>query len=379
MRLSKGFTLVELLVAMAIIGVLVVLLLLAVQSVRETARRAQCMNNLKQLALAAIQHHDRHGTLPPLGVLPLPEKVTDRLWLNPCPPKVNTIISSHSWRSIVLPLMEQQRVHDQIRFDLQIWDEANQPALQSVISTFICPSVTNESWDGRIEFPETDSSGTDQMKIVMVGEPIQSSSRHVVPGLVVFKKKNLLEWHMNLRAARNDYEANVPGSGWMSTTGERREEFYGPWGAWIANIARTPFPKDRLGSLAEVTDGLSSTVLLIEQAGQPDHWTNNWPWHNRFVPFASSGWANGNDGRWAVEPHCGGTVTAPINFDDPWVVNSPNFETNNFNAFSFHGNGANMALCDGSVRYFGEGFDRAVYVALLTRAAGDVVPGEILR
>ena len=65
MRSERAFTLVELLVVMAIIGVLIAILLPAVQAAREAARRAQCANNLKQLALAAHNYHDAHGIFPP--------------------------------------------------------------------------------------------------------------------------------------------------------------------------------------------------------------------------------------------------------------------------------------------------------------------------
>jgi prepilin-type N-terminal cleavage/methylation domain-containing protein len=89
MRRSRGFTLVELLVVIAIIGILIALLLPAVQAAREAARRSQCSNNLKQMGLAMHNHHDSKQWLPPL-------KATSGLF--------------GTWQMLVLTYMEQDNI-----------------------------------------------------------------------------------------------------------------------------------------------------------------------------------------------------------------------------------------------------------------------------
>jgi prepilin-type N-terminal cleavage/methylation domain-containing protein len=90
-RLQRAFTLVELLVVIAIIGVLVALLLPAVQAAREAARRTQCQNNLRQLSLAAHNHHDTYGKLPYL--------------------RSGGGQNRHTWALLLLPFMEQNNIY----------------------------------------------------------------------------------------------------------------------------------------------------------------------------------------------------------------------------------------------------------------------------
>ncbi len=119
MNKQSAFTLVELLVVIAIIGVLVALLLPAVQAAREAGRRAQCTNNLKQLGLAMQNYHSTFNRFP----------VARNAW-----PLV------HSSLSRLLPYCEQQSVQDLVNFTVPLSDAANVAASQIPISFLVCPS-----------------------------------------------------------------------------------------------------------------------------------------------------------------------------------------------------------------------------------------------
>ena len=150
----RGFTLVELLVVIAIIGILIALLLPAVQAAREAARRSQCTNKLKQIGLAMHNYHDTHKVLPSGTINPGMTR-TDT-------PRYYTLehqngMLNHTAHELILPYMEQQALHDQIDFRISSsgmaespgvlaggWPNANTPLMKTLLPCYLCPTDRGE-------------------------------------------------------------------------------------------------------------------------------------------------------------------------------------------------------------------------------------------
>ena len=134
-RGPSGFTLVELLVVIAIIGVLVALLLPAVQAAREAARRAECQNNLKQLGIGVTTYHDT------LRSFPSGRNTTDQFGV--------------SWAFRLLPFVEQQAIHDAHKATFRVDADENALSMRSPVSTYFCPSRRSPARDRNFDNNDT--------------------------------------------------------------------------------------------------------------------------------------------------------------------------------------------------------------------------------
>lgn len=227
MRIEKArsaFTLVELLVVIAIIGILVALLLPAVQAAREAARRMSCTNNLKQIGLALHMYHDVHGKLP-AGWQGYDPDTGDPFWFG---------LPGWAWSAKILPFLEQANVQDNfVEFELPITDPTHAAARTLELPVFRCPSDTG----GPAFFLEggAPSAGPD------VSFPIEMATGN----------------YIGVFGTRDFHFVCNPGS----------SEFNGC-------IGNGTFYLNRQNRFADIRDGLSNTLIAGERSSKlaPSTW-----------------------------------------------------------------------------------------------------------
>lgn len=314
----NGFTLVELLVVIAIIGVLVALLLPAVQAAREAARRGQCLNNLKQMGLALLNHESAKGAFPKgrWNVAPTDlgkHDVADR-------PSAKS--HDHSWQVVTLPYAEEANIARQ--YDLKkTWFHAdNRTAASAPIAMFRCPSVAEvDRFDPNFTTALKPAAG-DYGCTNSIGPTAWGSAQ---PSLGVY-----------------------PGD--LDGTKDNHERVIGVLTKVLDRAACR---------MKEITDGTSNTLLLSEGAGKPDKYTKG-----------RKGDANGNqvpvaEGVGWADPDSGFTVNNNAQF-----INY----TNDREIYSFHTGGAPFCFADGHVQMIAEELEMTVGIALVTRAGEEVLP-----
>ena len=189
-RTSKGFTLIELLVVIAIIGILVSILLPAVQAAREASRRAQCSNNLRQMGLGLQNYHDVYKSLPPSR------------WGG----SGGRVFSAHG---LILPFIEQQNIRDLIDFS-QFWDSPiNANARAAAVPAFICPSDPQTSlpagWAGANYEPNEGSDMTSDTGVMLRSKGMRFAD--VIDGLsntALFSERLKGDWSNAIATEESD-------------------------------------------------------------------------------------------------------------------------------------------------------------------------------
>jgi prepilin-type N-terminal cleavage/methylation domain-containing protein/prepilin-type processing-associated H-X9-DG protein len=162
-RHPRAFTLIELLVVIAIIGVLIALLLPAVQSAREAARRAHCSNNFKQIGLAMHSYHSTHDAFPP-GYISGTEKP------NPNSPETGP---GWGWGTMLLNNLEQSAAYNSVNFSLPITVPASQTVRTISLSVFLCPSSSGGSGPVLLK----DAAGTTLVTDLSPGQYVASAGQ----------------------------------------------------------------------------------------------------------------------------------------------------------------------------------------------------------
>jgi prepilin-type N-terminal cleavage/methylation domain-containing protein len=298
MSVRRGFTLIELLVVMAIIGLLVALLLPAVQQVREAARQTQCLDHLHNIGLALHSYHGSHQLFPPGST----NDVEQGGWI--ADPTTRHL---HSWSSLILPFIEQAPLYKTIDHNVSSMHPNNLPVASFVVPLYRCPSYTGEEYS-------TDAHYT------------RFSDRYAIT---------------NYAAMGGTDVGHIYGQ----STG-----LFEPDG--------TIYPLSKTRE-ADVTDGLSNTLLLVETREEKMMvWIDGGT-----ASLVARPYDDGNAPTYARNRH---SLNYRPYFDyvDPYAEWGPS---------SQHAGGAMHLFGDGRARFLSETIDDDVYVAVTTRAGGESV------
>jgi prepilin-type N-terminal cleavage/methylation domain-containing protein/prepilin-type processing-associated H-X9-DG protein len=351
---SSGFTLIELLVVIAIIAVLIALLLPAVQSAREAARRAQCVNNLKQIALAAHNYESAQGSFP------MGNRYIDVVSFYSQSPCSGSSWFGHSAFNFMLPFIEGNSAYNAANFSLRAQSIGNTTAFGAKVNSFICPSDLQST---QFVYATGQTSGYSQSSY----------------GMARGTQENIfLNW---ATTAFPDSNAQNPSH-------------------CNAALGNGMFGAEAVVKIAMVTDGTSNTCLFGEMSRFKNEPPDTYNFYDFTAVFPASDWnptaSNANEyfpetgafnlprinspndltgAAWQkVFGVCGTGFAIPTD----WLTGCPQALTTlgEWSFRSFHPGGVNFAFADGSVKFIKATIGDMTYQAIGTRAGGEVVSSD---
>jgi prepilin-type N-terminal cleavage/methylation domain-containing protein/prepilin-type processing-associated H-X9-DG protein len=367
--ISGGFTLIELLVVIAIIAVLIALLLPAVQSAREAARRAQCVNNLKQLGLAFANYEGTTGVFP-LGAMTGVTNAANSGWGQ----QLNN--NGVSWVALTLPYFEQTNIYNSINFQTYVNTSLGTAdfatAWYTKIATLQCPSDGDQ--DGFRGDGYSGAGGLGQYCVTPAPLPPGGGAPMVpVTNYIASFGDNYCIGALTMGTF---FPTETPYTTWPPVAGQPRIGWPGYQGTYADINAMLPpvgapgvlrgmfdCTTNQVVRLASVTDGTSNTIAAGEA-----------------LPAQRA-----DDNVWQYSANADGT-TVPINYPTPLNCDTaggfgtPNWASRcsyaNTGFKSHHPGGANFVFVDGSVHFLKQSIAMTTYCALGSRNGGEVVSAD---